>query len=121
MVDLHSVTVPRYDPNVLSSNIELMTASLLASGVKAESIYLQSLVPEHGQLAWMFNCISTMNKMYHFPQFKEKSGDMKETPLGLYLYPILQAADVLLFKVSVLVRCESISGSLHLTAVLRPS
>lgn len=76
-----------------------MTASLLASGVKAESIYLQSLVPEHGQLAWMFNCISTMNRMYHFPQFKEKSAGMKETPLGLYLYPLLQAADVLLFKV----------------------
>ncbi|XP_003741724.1 uncharacterized protein LOC100899361 [Galendromus occidentalis] len=98
VVDLHSVTIPHYDPPVLRSNIELMTASLLACGVNADSIYLQSLVPEHGQLAWMFNCISTMNRMYHFPQFKEKSTGMKETPLGLYLYPLLQAADVLLFK-----------------------
>ncbi|XP_022663265.1 tryptophan--tRNA ligase, mitochondrial-like [Varroa destructor] len=98
VVDLHSVTVPHYDPKALQEKIEVTTASLLACGVRSDTLFLQSMVPEHGQLCWLFNCISTMNKMYHFPQFKEKSQGMRETPLGLYLYPILQSADVLLYK-----------------------
>ncbi|OQR67510.1 tryptophan--tRNA ligase [Tropilaelaps mercedesae] len=98
IVDLHSITIPHYDPKELRGKIELMTASLLACGVRPNTLFLQSMVPEHGQLCWLFSCISTMNKMYHFPQFKEKTAKTTETPLGIYLYPILQAADVLLYK-----------------------
>ncbi|XP_064473323.1 tryptophan--tRNA ligase, mitochondrial-like isoform X2 [Ornithodoros turicata] len=100
IVDLHSITLPHYSTEELRSNIEVMTASLLACGVDPEKciLFLQSQVPEHGQLAWILCCLQTMAQLQHFPQLKEKTSGMKETPLGLYLYPVLQSADVLLYK-----------------------
>lgn len=100
IVDLHSITLPHYDPNELRSNIEVMTASLLACGVDPDKclLFLQSQVPEHGQLSWILCCLRTTAQLQHFPQLKEKTVGMKETPLGLYLYPVLQSADVLLYK-----------------------
>lgn len=100
VVDLHSITRPHYDYNVLRDNIEVMTACLLACGIDPEKslLFLQSKVPEHGQLSWILSCLHTTSKLQHFPQFKEKTAGLKETPLGLYLYPVLQCADVLLYK-----------------------
>ncbi|XP_029841205.2 tryptophan--tRNA ligase, mitochondrial [Ixodes scapularis] len=100
VVDLHSITRPHYDPNVLRNNIEVMTATLLACGIDPEKslLFLQSQVPEHGQLSWILSCLHTTARLQHFPQYKEKTAGLKEVPLGLYLYPVLQCADVLLYK-----------------------
>ncbi|XP_050026443.1 tryptophan--tRNA ligase, mitochondrial [Dermacentor andersoni] len=100
VVDLHSITKPHYDPNKLRENIELMTASLLACGIDPErcTLFLQSQVPEHAELSWILGCLLTTARLQHLPQLKDKTAGMKETPLGLYLYPVLQSADVLLYK-----------------------
>ncbi|XP_077487243.1 tryptophanyl-tRNA synthetase, mitochondrial [Amblyomma americanum] len=100
IVDLHSITKPHYDPNRLRTNIELMTASLLACGIDPEKsiLFLQSQVPEHAELSWILGCLHTTARLQHLPQLKDKTAGMKETPLGLYLYPVLQCADVMLYK-----------------------
>lgn len=100
VVDLHSITKPHYDPNKLRENIELMTASLLACGIDPErcTLFLQSQVPEHAELSWILGCLLTTARLQHLPQLKDKTVGMKETPLGLYLYPVLQSADVMLYK-----------------------
>lgn len=99
IVDLHSITLPQ-DPAALQSNILDMTATLLACGVDPEKsiLFLQSSVPRHAELCWVLNCLATMARLSHLPQFKEKSQNMKEVPLGLFVYPVLQAADILLYK-----------------------
>jgi len=55
-------------------------------------------VSEHTQLCWTLGCLTTMPRLAHIPTYKEKSATLKEIPLGLYLYPVLQAADVLLYR-----------------------
>ena len=55
-------------------------------------------VPEHTQLCWILGCLTTMPRLAHIPTYKEKSAMVKEVPLGLYVYPVLQAADVLLYR-----------------------
>ncbi|XP_025423866.1 tryptophan--tRNA ligase, mitochondrial isoform X2 [Sipha flava] len=99
IVDLHSITLP-YDAKKLEKNVLLMTASLIACGINPErsTLFLQSQVPEHTQLSWVLGCLTTMPRLGQLPQFKEKSATLKDVPLGLYLYPILQAADILLYK-----------------------
>ncbi|VVC43670.1 Hypothetical protein CINCED_3A015838 [Cinara cedri] len=99
IVDLHSITLP-YDPKKLEKNVLLMTASLIACGINPNksTLFLQSQVPEHTQLCWVLGCLTTMPRLGQLPQFKEKSSSLKDVPLGLYLYPILQAADILLYK-----------------------
>lgn len=100
VVDLHAITKPHYDPNRLRTNIELMTASLLACGIDPEksTLFLQSQVPEHAELSWILGCLHTTARLQHLPQLKDKTAGMKETPLGFYLYPVLQCADVMLYK-----------------------
>lgn len=100
VVDLHSITKPHYDPGKLRENIELMTASLLACGIDPErcTLFLQSQIPEHAELSWILGCLLTTARLQHLPTLKDKTAGMKETPLGLYLYPVLQSADVLLYK-----------------------
>ncbi|KAH8021596.1 hypothetical protein HPB51_015992 [Rhipicephalus microplus] len=77
-----------------------MTASLLACGIDPErcTLFLQSQVPEHAELSWILGCLLTTARLQHLPTLKDKTAGMKETPLGLYLYPVLQSADVLLYK-----------------------
>jgi tryptophanyl-tRNA synthetase len=77
-----------------------LCASLLACGIdpKRAILFLQSSVKEHSELGWILSCITTMARLTHLPQFKEKSAKQKEIPLGLYLYPILQSADIMLYK-----------------------
>ncbi|XP_055705021.1 tryptophan--tRNA ligase, mitochondrial [Phlebotomus papatasi] len=101
IVDLHSITLPQ-DPIRLRDNILNMTAALLACGIdpKKSTLFLQSDVKQHAELGWILGCHTTMARLGHLPQFKEKSSKIKEIPLGLFVYPVLQAADILLYKAS---------------------
>ncbi|XP_053658598.1 tryptophan--tRNA ligase, mitochondrial [Anopheles marshallii] len=99
IVDLHSMTIPP-EPETLRHNTLQMTATLLACGIDPAraTLFLQSAVPQHVELSWILGCLTTMARLTHLPQYKEKSANMKEIPLGLYLYPVLQAADIMLYK-----------------------
>ncbi|CAG9767532.1 unnamed protein product [Ceutorhynchus assimilis] len=99
IVDLHSITLP-HDPKKLSRNILELTATLLGCGLDPSKVILfqQSMVSAHTELCWCLGCISTMARLAHLPQYKEKSANLKNIPLGLFVYPVLQAADILLYK-----------------------
>ncbi|XP_048338755.1 tryptophan--tRNA ligase, mitochondrial isoform X2 [Sphaerodactylus townsendi] len=100
IVDLHSLTVPR-DPTVLRTSILDVTAVLLACGINPKKciLFQQSQVPEHAQLGWILGCFTSIPQLQHFPQWKTKSASqMNEGTAGLFTYPVLQAADILLYK-----------------------
>jgi tryptophanyl-tRNA synthetase len=100
VVDMHAVTVWQ-EPNILRANTREVTAALLASGIdpKRNIIFNQSQVPGHAELAWIFNCVSRMGWLNRMTQFKEKAGKQKENAsIGLFAYPCLMAADILLYK-----------------------
>ena len=100
VVDLHAVTVWQ-DPDELRANTRHVTAALLAAGIDAERhiIFNQSQVPGHAELAWIFNCVARLGWLNRMTQFKEKAGKNKENAsVGLYAYPNLMAADILLYK-----------------------
>jgi len=99
VVDLHAITVFQ-DPKELHTNILETTAGFLACGLdfKKSIIFNQSSVSGHAELAWIFNCISRVGWMNRMTQFKEKAGSNKENAsVGLYVYPNLMAADILLY------------------------
>lgn len=99
LVDLHSITVPQ-DPNSLRRSILECTAALLAIGIdpKRSIILQQSLVPQHAELMWILNCICSIGKLRHMTQFKSKEERQKEaSSIGLLSYPVLMAADILLY------------------------
>ncbi|XP_042283171.1 tryptophan--tRNA ligase, mitochondrial isoform X1 [Thunnus maccoyii] len=99
IVDLHSITQPQ-DPAQLRSNIVDMAASLLACGIDPERaiLFQQSQVSEHAELSWILGCLTSMPRLRHLPQWKMKSKQKNEGSVGLYTYPVLQAADILLYK-----------------------
>ncbi|XP_019131096.2 tryptophan--tRNA ligase, mitochondrial [Larimichthys crocea] len=99
IVDLHSITQPQ-DPAQLRGNILDMTASLLACGVDPERaiLFQQSQVSEHAELSWILGCLTSMPRLRHLPQWKMKSKLKNEGSVGLFTYPVLQAADILLYK-----------------------
>lgn len=100
IVDLHSITVPQ-DASTLRHNILDMTASLLACGIDPERsvLFQQSKISEHTELAWILGCLTSLPRLRHLPQWKMKaSGQKEEGSLGLFSYPVLQAADILLYK-----------------------
>ncbi|ESO12829.1 hypothetical protein HELRODRAFT_93491 [Helobdella robusta] len=99
IVDLHSITVPQ-NPTILRQNIINLACSLLACGLdKPQTVlFQQSSVPHHTELAWILGCLATLNKLDHLPQWKEKSPSKEDVSLGLYSYPVLQAADVLIYR-----------------------
>ncbi|BES92920.1 tryptophanyl-tRNA synthetase [Nesidiocoris tenuis] len=99
IVDLHSITFPQ-DPKTLRTSILRMTATLIACGIDPGKciLFQQSKVPQHVLLGWVLGSLTTMARLYHFPQYKEKSESLKDIPLGLFVYPVLQAADILLYK-----------------------
>ncbi|GAA6219110.1 tryptophan--tRNA ligase, mitochondrial [Lates japonicus] len=99
IVDLHSITQPQ-DPTQLRSNILDMAASLLACGINPERaiLFQQSKVSEHAELSWILGCLTSMPRLRHLPQWKMKSKQKNEGSVGLYTYPVLQAADILLYK-----------------------
>ncbi|KAK2840163.1 hypothetical protein Q5P01_013903 [Channa striata] len=99
IVDMHSITQPQ-DPNQLRGNILDMAASLLACGIDPERaiVFQQSQVSEHAELSWILGCLTSMPRLRHLPQWKIKSKLKSEGSVGLYTYPVLQAADILLYK-----------------------
>ena len=100
VVDLHAITVFQ-DPQELKKNIFETTAGFIACGLnfKKSIIFNQSSVSGHAELAWIFNCVSRVGWMNRMTQFKEKAGSNKENAsVGLYVYPNLMAADILLYK-----------------------
>lgn len=100
MADLHSWTVLQ-DPKALSNQCRLVAAAYIASGVdpSVSSIFMQSHISGHSELAWLLNCITPLGWLNRMTQFKDKAGNDKEKAnLGLYAYPVLMAADILLYK-----------------------
>jgi tryptophanyl-tRNA synthetase len=99
IVDLHAITVFQ-EPVALRRNVRQLAAALLACGIDAERhvLFAQSAVPEHAELAWILGCHTPLGWLNRMTQFKEKAGKQKENAvLGLYSYPVLQAADILLY------------------------
>ena len=99
VVDLHAITV-KQDPKVLKKNIRETTAAFLASGLdpKKSIIFNQSMVSSHSEGAWLLGCVARMGWLNRMTQFKEKAGkDKEKASVGLYIYPILMASDILLY------------------------
>lgn len=100
IVDLHAITVPQ-DPKMLADQTRHIAAAFMAAGVdpKKAIIYNQSSVRAHTELAWYFNCVARVGWLNRMTQFKDKAGKNSEKmSVGLYDYPVLQAADILAFK-----------------------
>ena len=102
IVDLHAITV-RQDPKQLLDNVHRVLSIFLACGLDREKniIFNQSQVPEHTQLAWLLSCTARIGWLNRMTQFKDKAGKNRENAsVGLYTYPILMAADIMLYKAS---------------------
>jgi tryptophanyl-tRNA synthetase len=101
VVDLHAITAG-HDPATLRRRTQVSTAQLLAVGIDpaAATLFVQSHVPEHAQLAWVLSCITGYGEASRMTQFKDKSskGGVDRSSVGLFTYPILQAADILLYQ-----------------------
>ena len=101
VVDLHAITVPQ-DPKLLAAQTREIAAAYLAAGVDPTKaiIFAQSSVPAHSELGWIFNCVARMGWVERMTQFKDKSSgkDAENISVGLFDYPVLQAADILAYK-----------------------
>ncbi len=99
VVDLHAITV-KQDPKELKKNIRETAATFVASGIDPNNniIFNQSMVPAHSEAAWILSCVSRIGWLNRMTQFKEKAGkDKEKASIGLYSYPVLMAADILLY------------------------
>jgi tryptophanyl-tRNA synthetase len=102
VVDYHSMTMP-YKATQLRENTWKMVFYLLACGVKPENLFIQSQVPEHVELGWILNCVTSYGELQRMTQFKDKSDQLREgdseafVSVGLFDYPVLQAADILIY------------------------
>jgi tryptophanyl-tRNA synthetase len=102
IVDLHALTLPQDSAELRTSTREV-TAAYIAAGIDPErcTIFNQSMVPAHTELAWLLGCLTPLGWLNRMTQFKEKAGkDREMAGLGLYAYPVLMAADILLYKAS---------------------
>jgi tryptophanyl-tRNA synthetase len=100
IVDLHAITVPQ-EPKELRAKTYEVAAGFLAAGLDPEhtTIFVQSHVPAHAQLAWIFNCVTPLGWLNRMTQFKDKAGRNRDAALaGLFVYPVLQAADILAYR-----------------------
>jgi len=103
VVDYHAMTMP-YDSKKLRNNTWELIFNLLATGIKPEHLFIQSLIPEHAELCWIFNCFTSYGQLTRMTQFKDKSLQNKESEkddfisAGLLDYPVLQAADILIYR-----------------------
>ena len=100
LADLHAITVD-IDPDGLRSNVREMAAALMAAGIDPakSTLFAQSAVPAHSEMAWILQCTARIGWLNRMTQFKEKSGKNREgASVGLYTYPVLQAADILLYR-----------------------
>ena len=101
VVDLHAITVPQ-DPAELRQRTRVAAAQLFAAGLDPDrcTVFVQSHVPEHTELAWVLGCMTGFGELSRMTQFKDKSarGGAQQASLGLFSYPVLQAADILLYQ-----------------------
>jgi tryptophanyl-tRNA synthetase len=100
VVDLHAMTMP-HDPEQLRQNTRDVTAAFLACGIDAKknAVFNQSRVSEHAELAWALDCVARLGWLNRMTQFKEKAGkDRENASVGLYNYPVLMAADILVYR-----------------------
>ncbi len=102
IVDYHAITMP-YNTKKLRENTWGLIFNLLAVGIKPENLFIQSLIPEHTELGWIFSCFCSYGQLSRMTQFKDKSSDSKEksagfVSAGLFGYPVLQAADILIYR-----------------------
>ncbi len=103
VVDYHSMTVP-YKMAEFRENTWKMAFQLLACGIKTENLFIQSLVPEHTELYWVLNCVTSFGELSKMTQFKDKRDQLEEKDnkafisSGLFNYPVLQAADILIYR-----------------------
>ncbi len=100
VVDYHAITVP-YEPADLRARRREMTLSLLAAGLDPSAgttVFVQSMVPEHTELAWIFNSVTPLGELERQTQFKDKASRQESVLVGLLTYPVLQAADILLYR-----------------------
>src|SRR5829696_9679213 len=100
VVDMHAITTWQ-DPSELAGQIREVTAAFIAAGIdpKKHIVFNQSQVPQHAELAWVFNCIARLGWLNRMTQFKEKAGkDRENASIGLYDYPVLMAADILAYR-----------------------
>src|SRR5690606_17540467 len=97
------MTMP-YDPQKLREQVWNLAFDLVAAGLDTDNMFIQSLVPEHAELAWIFNCVSSFGEVSRMTQFKDKSQQVSEKDkdafisVGLFTYPVLQAADILVYR-----------------------
>jgi tryptophanyl-tRNA synthetase len=100
VVDMHAITVWQ-DPKELRANTREVAAAFIAAGIDPEKqiVFVQSQVPAHAELAWIFNCVARIGWLNRMTQFKEKAGKQRENAsVGLYVYPNLMAADILAYR-----------------------
>ncbi|MFZ1706192.1 MAG: tryptophan--tRNA ligase [Saprospiraceae bacterium] len=102
VVDYHAMTMP-YDNQKLRNNTWELITNLMAVGVKHDNLFIQSMVPEHVELGWILNCFSSYGQLSRMTQFKDKStnremGKDDFVSVGLFTYPVLQSADILIYK-----------------------
>jgi tryptophanyl-tRNA synthetase len=99
VVDYHAITIP-YAPDDLRKRTNEMALSLLASGIDPEkaTVFVQSRVPQHTELAWIFNTVTPLGELERQTQFKDKAARQESVFAGILNYPVLQAADILLYK-----------------------
>ncbi|HHM21443.1 MAG TPA: tryptophan--tRNA ligase [Bacteroidetes bacterium] len=102
VVDYHAMTMP-YQPKKLRENTWALVINLLAVGIRPEHLFIQSLIPEHAELGWIFNCFASYGQVSRMTQFKDKSAQSEEKAggyisAGLFTYPVLQAADILIYR-----------------------
>ena len=99
IVDYHAITLP-YKPDDLRARVADMALGLLAAGLDPAkcTIFVQSMVPEHTELAWIFNTLTPLGELERQTQFKEKASREESVPAGILNYPVLQAADILLYR-----------------------
>jgi tryptophanyl-tRNA synthetase len=100
VVDLHAITMDAPDPEILRRRTRLAAAQLLAAGVDPDrcALFVQSHVSAHAELAWVLSCLTGYGEASRMTQFKDKSAKQAATSVGLFTYPILQAADILLYQ-----------------------
>ncbi len=121
VVDMHAITVP-HDPAVLRRRTRIAAAQLLGAGLDPDqcTVFVQSHVPEHAELTWVLGCITGFGEASRMVQFKDKSakGGADAASVGLFTYPILQAADILLYQTDEVPVGEDQRQHLELTRVL---
>ena len=119
IVDYHAITAA-YEPETLRRRRREMAVSLLAAGIDPAkaTLFIQSQVPEHTELAWIFNTVTPLGELERQTQFKDKSQRQESIAVGLLTYPVLQAADILLYRADLVPVGEDQVQHLELSRVI---